>query len=159
MFGRASGGARTPDWPHRHLTPYPGSPHWACVGTRREGDDIISSRLKIQTTQSTAGVRMKIRPFHSLYPFSNFLRFMYRETEEDNRIEETVELIFYILIKYWLKVFQFYTQYLQKKNWFHFLFDIFECTHKLSKKSASYTNLPRSTVILPYPLIRKNIFI
>ncbi len=34
MFGGAYGDARMPNWPHRHRTPLPGSPHRACVVTR-----------------------------------------------------------------------------------------------------------------------------
>ncbi len=33
--GEAYGGARMPNWPHRHRTLCPGSPHWTCTGTRR----------------------------------------------------------------------------------------------------------------------------
>ncbi len=35
--GRAVyGDARMPNWPHRHRTPCPGLPYWACVAARRE---------------------------------------------------------------------------------------------------------------------------
>ncbi len=83
------------------------------------------------------------------YPFSKFFRFMYRETEEDNRIEETVKLIFYTLIS----TDSQYSNSIQstyEKKLISLFFYVSECIHKLSKKSAPYVNLPHSTVIFPY---------